>query len=241
MHFRQKLAFMALGSILTIAGYLLATLTRDVTAQPETDKATVFDEIVCRKLKMIDENGKTRVEIGANFLTGYMDFKTSDGVKAISISAFGGLKSMTFWNDDKDGLYIGAIRNGGFMHVTNADGQKVVSIGEVSDHGYMAVKHADGKEVVSIGVVSDHGYMSVNRADGETAVFIAHNDADNGGLVSVYGKSMKGSAQLTANEYGGLLNIFSKTDNKARILIGITERGNGSINTWDKNGYRTRP
>ena len=38
MHLKQKLTFMALGSILTIAGYLLATLTSDVTAQSETDK-----------------------------------------------------------------------------------------------------------------------------------------------------------------------------------------------------------
>ena len=39
MHFRQKLTFMAIGSILTLAGYLLATLGSDVSAQSETDKS----------------------------------------------------------------------------------------------------------------------------------------------------------------------------------------------------------
>ena len=83
--------------------------------------------------------------------------------------------------------------------------------------------------------------MSVNHADGERAVLIGTNDARNGGLVSVYGKSTKGVIQLTANEYGGRMSIFGNTDDKTRVLIGINERGHGTINTWDKNGYRTRP
>ena len=156
MHFRQKLTFMALGSILTIAGYLLATLTSDVTAQPETDKSEplIVDEIVCQQLSVVDENNKTCVVIAA---------------------------------------------------------------------------------------VLNSGFMFINRADGEIGVSITSNDADNGGLVTVFGKSMKGAAQLTANEYGGMLNITGKTDNKSRVLISINERGHGTINTWDKNSYRTRP
>ena len=38
MHFRQKLTFMAFGSILTLAGYLLITSTSDVTAQRDFDE-----------------------------------------------------------------------------------------------------------------------------------------------------------------------------------------------------------
>ena len=199
MHFRQKLAFMALGSILTIAGYLLATLTSDVTAQPKTDKSEplIVDEIVCRKLRVVDENDKTRVLIGAHSLPG------------------------------------------GFMTVYNANGKKAVSILGFMG-GSITVKRADGKTAVSIGVVSDHGYMAVKRPDGEMAVIIGPNDTNNGGAVSVFGKS-KGSAELTVNEYGGKLGIFGNTDDKAHVLIGITERGHGTINTWDKNGYRTRP
>ena len=194
MHFRQKLTFMALGSILTIAGYLLATLTSDVTAQSETDKSEplIVDEIVCRKLRVVDQNDKTGVVIGA----GYM--------------------------------------------LVHADGKSVVSIGAFKG-GLMAVYNADGKSVVNIGEVLNSGYMSVNRADGEIAVLISPNDADNAGMVTVHSKSTKVSAQLTANEHGGLLNIFGNTDDKTRVLIGISERGGGTINTWDKNGYRTRP
>ncbi|RKU22961.1 hypothetical protein C6499_19190 [Candidatus Poribacteria bacterium] len=43
---KPKVTFMAFGSILTLAGYLLATLAGDLTAQPETDKTTVFDKLL---------------------------------------------------------------------------------------------------------------------------------------------------------------------------------------------------
>ena len=121
MHFRQKLTFMALGSILTIAGYLLATLTSDVTAQSETDKSEplIVDEIVCRKLRVVDENDKTRVEIGAHFLAGYMHFKTSDGAKA-KISAF--KRFYDILGGDTDGLYMGASSDGGHMKILRAGG-----------------------------------------------------------------------------------------------------------------------
>ena len=180
MHFRQKLTFMALGSILTIAGYLLATLTSDVTAQSETDKSEPLfvNEIVCRKLRVVDENDKTRT--------------------VVDISS--------------------TSRGSGYMNVNRADGQNVVRIGEVLNGGF----------------------MDVGRPDGETAVFISSNDAENGGLVSVQGKE-GGSTQLSVNEYGGNLGIFGKTDNKTRVQLSINEKGHGTINTWDKNRYRTRP
>ena len=85
MHLKQKLTFMAFGSILTLAGYLLATPTRDVTAQSETDKATVFDEIVCRKLNIVDENGKTHIVIGADLFGGQISVNHHNGKNAVSI------------------------------------------------------------------------------------------------------------------------------------------------------------
>ena len=242
MHFRQKLTFMALGSILTIAGYLLATLTSDVTAQLETDKSEplIVDEIVCRKLRVVDKNDKTRVEIGANFLTGYMDFKTSDGAKAISISAFNDFKSMTFWNGDKDGLYMGASSDGGHMKILRASGKGAVSmgVGMNTKKGFVNIWGKNGKRAVEIGSdPNGGGYMDVWHASGKKAVSIGVDMNTKEGFVSAWGKE-GGLAQLTATEYGGALDIAGKTDGKSRVLIGISERGNGTINTWDKNDNR---
>jgi hypothetical protein len=52
MHFRQKLIFTALGSALTLAGYLLATIVSDVTAQD--NKTESLGDIVCDSITVRD-------------------------------------------------------------------------------------------------------------------------------------------------------------------------------------------
>ena len=54
MHFKQKLAYMALGCLFTIIGYILASLSGNpVDAQSQADKS-VINEIVCRSLTVVD-------------------------------------------------------------------------------------------------------------------------------------------------------------------------------------------
>ena len=237
MHFRQKLTFMALGSILTIAGYLLATLTSDVTAQPETDKSEplIVDEIVCRKLRVVGPRDKTRVEIGPVSDGGYMDFKTFDGAKAIRIDAFLRVNAMTFWNGDKTGLVMSAGSDGGDLRTFGAGGSGGVSMG-----GVVAVWDKNGKRPVVIGSSRDGGYMDVRHTSGTKVVSIGVDMNIKEGFVSVLGKE-GGTAQLGLSEYGGALHISGKTDKKSRILLTISERGHGTINTWDKDRYRTFP
>jgi hypothetical protein len=55
MNFKQKLVYMALGCLFTLIGYTLATLNNNTTAQ--TDET--IDEIVCRKLRVVDSQDKT--------------------------------------------------------------------------------------------------------------------------------------------------------------------------------------
>ena len=91
MQLKQKLTFMAFGSILTLAGYLLATLTGDGTAQSETDKATVFDEIVCRKLKIVNADGKTALTLNTDDMgNGKVSINHPTGKTGIEISTLGG-------------------------------------------------------------------------------------------------------------------------------------------------------
>ena len=94
MHFRQKLTFMALGSILTLAGYLLATFASDVTAQPETDKTTVFDKIVCRELEVVDADGEGLVWIGEISSSAFMTVQHPDGEHRAIIMATSDSASM---------------------------------------------------------------------------------------------------------------------------------------------------
>ena len=83
MHFRQKLIFMALGSALTLAGYLLATVISEVTAQDNNTESlgdVVCDSITVRaggSIKIVDEDSRVRVLVdstGIKVFDGISDF-----------------------------------------------------------------------------------------------------------------------------------------------------------------------
>ena len=55
MKFKQKLGYMLIGCLFTIAGYILASLG-GITTHAQQDEQ-VLDEIVCRKLKVVNAAG----------------------------------------------------------------------------------------------------------------------------------------------------------------------------------------
>ena len=84
MYFKQKLAYMALGCLFTIIGYILASLSGNpVDAQGDKSSPTVIDEIVCRSLRVVNADGKTIVSIDTDSNGGYMTFVTQ-AVKRLS-------------------------------------------------------------------------------------------------------------------------------------------------------------
>ena len=54
--------------------------------------------------------------------------------------------------------------------------------------------------------------------------------------MSAYGKD-KGVVQLSINEYGGLVNVSSKDDNKAGVILGTHPYG-GTIVIYNNNAQR---
>lgn len=84
MHFKQKLVYMALGSLFTLAGYVLASIIGDVTAQ--TQKASVeFDEVTCRSLKVVDSQNRVRVVLEPTESGRVMDLFNKDGDSVYSV------------------------------------------------------------------------------------------------------------------------------------------------------------
>ena len=105
MNFKQKLAYMALGCLFTIIGYIIASLGGDVNVQAQGDKSdpTIVDEIVCRKLKVVNANGQPLVVINTDYIGGLISIKGADGTSSV---------------------LIGTLPKGGFMRVVGADGGK---------------------------------------------------------------------------------------------------------------------
>ena len=61
MNFKQKLVYMLIGCLFTIAGYILASLGGSATHAQQNEQ--VLDKIVCRELEVVNKEGKAVVHI----------------------------------------------------------------------------------------------------------------------------------------------------------------------------------
>ena len=98
-----------------------------------------------------------------------------------------------------------------------------------------AFVNVHGKDSAVVRVLGGRGgarMMSTEEHDGIVSVF--------GNSVSAYDKDHKrntGAASMAVNEYGGAVSVLGK-DGEARGVMSVNEYDNGTVSTWDKNGYR---
>ena len=144
MYFKQKLAYMALGCLFTIIGYILASLSGNpVDAQPQADKSepTVIDEVVCRKLRVVNDDGETVVLI---------------------MGIDGGSIAVTRPNS-KVAVSIGTGSNGGHMGISHASGEMAIAMGIADEdkEGFIAVKRKDQKGSIQLSASEYGGSMAI--------------------------------------------------------------------------------
>ena len=198
MHFRQKLTFMAFGSILTLAGYLLATIASDVTAQPEKNNAT-FDTITCSALEVVNEQGipVARIAQGAN--GGLVAVKYDSGQSAVTIDAITGRPYIqAFYPNGKRAVMIGTYPTHGYMTFSDNDGQALASIGVrvQGQGGFVEVLGKERGRATLRGTKHGGELTIVGKTDDKSRVLTAVPDY-------VYDKEGKEAAKLTAHEHGG--------------------------------------
>lgn len=170
MNMKQKLIYMLIGCLFTLAGYTLSNLANTPT-QAQDEKVTVFDKIVCKDLEIVNDEGKTVVRIGYSrgAKSGDMAIYHTDGRRLIGIGSFGG--------------------KSGIMDIYNAAGKELVSIGSLSgEGGSMAINNAEGKQVVDIGAsIGGSGNMDIYNAAGKALVGIgSEKGCPNDGLINIY-------------------------------------------------------
>lgn len=121
MNIRQKLTYMLIGCLFTLSGYVLSNLFNNPThVQAQGEK--VMDEIVCKKLTIVNDDGKQLVSIGSssNGKTAGMAIMNADGNMLALIGS-------------EDGGKIGVVE------IANADGKRLVGIGSVGGSGVMLI------------------------------------------------------------------------------------------------------
>ena len=109
MKFKQKLAYMLIGCLFTIAGYIIASLGGGDTTHAQQDEQ-VLGKIVCRQLEVVNIEGTPVARIYADENGGVIDVRNAAGKQAVGIVA------------QKNGKGTGTIT------VFNTSGKRVVSV-----------------------------------------------------------------------------------------------------------------
>ena len=131
-----KIAYMVIGSLLTLIGYHFGNIETN-TATAQKDDAIV-DEIQCRSLVVIGDDGTTRIVLGSEFF---------DGVETgyINVIGEGELPSATIRSD----------AYGGSMAIFNRDLNQESSVVQIATtekgHGIVATYDKDGQLGNSVG------------------------------------------------------------------------------------------
>ena len=182
MNFKQKLGYMFIGCLFTIAGYILASLG-GMTTHAQKDEQ-VLDEIICRKLRIVDGMGKTAADIDPFGINFYDIF----GKRSASINGRI-IRGMAFYNKTgKIVASIGASEDGGYIVFSNAAGERVVNIRSYENGGGIRVNNAAEKNLVVIGVdEGGSGFIGLNNTAGKDLVAIGSVEGrPNDGLINVY-------------------------------------------------------
>ena len=184
MYFKQKLAYMALGCLFTIIGYILASLSGNpVNAQSQRDKSepTIIDEIVCRHLWVVNDDGKRAVSIGAGSDGGYIIVYHANSRPAVSIGTFS---------------------NGGYISVYHANSKPVVDIVTTSNGGFMTVNHASGENAIVMGIDdTKKEFVKVLAKDQKGSIQLSANEY--GGAMVIFNKGSQNVLQARVHDKGG--------------------------------------
>ena len=193
MNFKQKLTYMLIGSLFTLAGYFFASLGGSAlqTTHAQQNEKEVIDDIVCRNITVVDSDGETVVSIGSNFFGGMVEVinpkQDRTSVVLIRTDKHGG-RMITRNNACKTVVEMGAeIAGWGSVEIYTPPLSEKENI--FIGCGAIAFTNSDGKEVVSLGttLLDGAGFIDVNNKKGDDLVYIgATKGRPNDGLINVY-------------------------------------------------------
>ena len=211
---------MAIGCVFTLAGYFLATLSaggfnpQNTSAQNNTKQ--VIDEIVCRKLRVINPDGKT-VAILADDAGGVLYIYNKRGKKVLDVNSIFG---------------------GGELGIFNGAGKRVIVINTLFDDGGMAIFNGAGKRAFS--VYSDEevgGELGIYNKD-DTEVFAVRVTHEGNHTLLLKGKHEKEINRGKIRLYPEGLLVFNKQGTNV-LQVGVDNKDGGILETSDKLGNRT--
>ena len=134
MNYRQKLSYTALGAMIMSIGLGLGAI---VTVPLIAQKTDVFDDIQCKSLTIMNENGRAAITL-----------KTTNTSHVIIVHEFGG---------DDAAIALGSTRKANQLFINGENGKSAITIAqERGGIGTLAIKRPNTDQSASI-ATGDHG------------------------------------------------------------------------------------
>lgn len=248
-----------------IGGCVGAVLTMMVCSflplgvQSQSDE--FFGEIICSGLKVVDTDGRERIVLGTHETEELEETEFVDGKVQIRYSEVNAA-FIKIWGEDRKRSPRVEISGGkrGRIDVHGKGYPSSLSEGSVGISGRngvyrvgaggtasMNVDEHGGRMEVSgkVGVTSMHthergsGVLVYGEGRENTLASIGATEFGKQGFVAVWGDTENdGRAMIRINEHGGRVDVWGRGDSQGQVGIGVNEYGNGTVSTWDTNGYR---
>ncbi len=172
-----KIAYMVIGSLLTIIGYHFGNIANNPAEAQEKADAPIVDEIRCRRLVVVNEDGETVTKIVPTLDgDGTIAINNKDGEVLVNIAPTVETSDGSIQTYNKDGKVLVTIgtteTSDGFIRTYNKDGELVAGIGSDGYGGHMAIWNNKGfenspKPIVRIGTTDEgNGVIVTKDADG---------------------------------------------------------------------------
>ncbi|MYB65063.1 hypothetical protein F4X73_10265 [Candidatus Poribacteria bacterium] len=171
MNLKQKLTYMLIGCLFTLAGFVVSNLF-NATTQAQDKKKTVFDKIVCKELEIVNDKKKTVAVLYSSIIGGgsliIYNHEGNRSAQLIADEFIGGV--LKIHNTDGD---LCTYLNQGRLSIHNA-----ASLGSslIGGHGMLEIRNKDGKELVIISPIDgrpNDGLINIYNHKGEWRSFSA--------------------------------------------------------------------
>ena len=211
MNMKQKLTYMLIGCLFTLAGFVLSSLFNTPThVQAQDEKKAVFDKVVCRELEILDKKGTKRISLSVGEDTAYVTLHGEDGF----------INAMFYASKDDAGLTLGSNSS---VHLTTSEFDSGLSLSK-------------GANRIMLKTFDKHGsYVLVHAKSDIVGVFQSgleiHAHA-NGAYVDIEER-----VKLESKNNIAQIGIFNKASKKVGAFT-VDDNGNAIIRTF-KGGWRT--
>jgi len=198
--------------------------------------------LVVQSLKIVGGDGKERVTIGYDEVSGYVKINGPDGKMrgALWTDEKGKYGQLSLYDtDNKMRVSLGGNDLGAGCNLFSKDGKRHAYVGTASDlnGGIISLYNGDEKVLVHLGHDVEGGRVQVNGHDGKARGSLWVAKGGKNGLLQLYTEQEKMRTILGVDDHGGYLDLNGAND-KRQVGLDCHKDFGGALNLYTPPGNK---